>query len=88
MVYKRVELGYWLSEEYWGKGIVPEAAKLIIKYFFSDDFTYQVNGGQPVLRVEANIYAWNRASGMKESIITRMEPNFVLNRKSLRKVRI
>lgn len=25
-------LGYWLDEKYWGKGIITEAIKLIIKY--------------------------------------------------------
>mgnify|MGYP001146412451 CR=1 FL=1 len=60
---KRVELGYWLSEEYWGKGIVTDAAKMMVKYFFSEEYTYQVNGGQPILRVDCNVYSWNRGSG-------------------------
>lgn len=29
------ELGYWLAEEYWGKGIMTEAAKAVIEYAFT-----------------------------------------------------
>lgn len=28
------ELGYVLSKEYWGQGIMPEAVKAVIKYLF------------------------------------------------------
>lgn len=31
---KNAELGYWLSEEYWGKGIITEAIKEIVKLAF------------------------------------------------------
>lgn len=31
---KNAELGYWIGEEFWGKGIVPEAIKLMIDYGF------------------------------------------------------
>ena len=31
-----VELGYWIGEEYWGKGIAVEACKELIKYAFED----------------------------------------------------
>ncbi len=31
---KNAEMGYWLSEEYWGNGIMPEAIKLIVDYGF------------------------------------------------------
>jgi RimJ/RimL family protein N-acetyltransferase len=34
-VYRKTPLlGYWLSEDYWGKGIMPEAVKLITAYAF------------------------------------------------------
>ena len=29
-----VEVGYWISEDYWNKGICTEALKLLIKYCF------------------------------------------------------
>lgn len=31
---KTAELGYWLAEEYWGKGIIARAVKLICKEAF------------------------------------------------------
>jgi [ribosomal protein S5]-alanine N-acetyltransferase len=31
---KNAELGYWLSEKYWGKGIVTQAIKLIVEKAF------------------------------------------------------
>ena len=31
---KNAELGYWLSEMYWGKGIMPLAVKLAVDYGF------------------------------------------------------
>ena len=30
------ELGYWLAEPYWGKGIMVEAVKLVIEYGFKN----------------------------------------------------
>jgi ribosomal-protein-alanine N-acetyltransferase len=36
-VYRKTPLlGYWLSEQYWGKGIMPEAVKLIADYAFDN----------------------------------------------------
>lgn len=34
--YKGRELGYVLSKEYWGKGIMPEAVGSVIDYLFND----------------------------------------------------
>ena len=30
------EIGYWIAVPYWGKGLIPEAAKEIIRYAFED----------------------------------------------------
>ncbi|MDU1892294.1 MAG: GNAT family protein [Dysgonomonas sp.] len=32
---KNAEMGYWLSEEYWGKGIMPKAINQIVEYGFN-----------------------------------------------------
>lgn len=32
---RNAEIGYWLAEKYWGRGIVPEAIRLIVEYGFS-----------------------------------------------------
>ena len=34
---KKANLGYWIGEQYWGRGIATECVKLIIKYAFSSD---------------------------------------------------
>ena len=37
---KNAELGYWLAEPYWGKGIITEAIKQMVDYGFGHwDFT-------------------------------------------------
>lgn len=37
---KSAEIGYWISESYWGKGIVPQAVKEMLKYGFE---TFDIN---------------------------------------------
>mgnify|MGYP001468115977 CR=1 FL=1 len=32
---KNAEMGYWLAEEYWGRGIMTEAVRRMIRYGFS-----------------------------------------------------
>jgi len=48
------ELGYWLSESYWGQGYASEALKAIVAYAFQT-FNYH--------RLEAYHFGWNPASG-------------------------
>lgn len=50
---KNAELGYWLGEAYWGKGIVSEAIKQMIDFAFT---TYVIN------RVFARPFGTNLAS--------------------------
>ncbi len=45
--------GYWLGEEFWGKGIVSEAWGLVVDYIF-ENFD--------VRKVEAGVFSWNPAS--------------------------
>lgn len=47
------ELGYWLGEPYWGRGIIPEAIALIVKHAF-EDLRHS--------RVYANVFHTNPAS--------------------------
>jgi ribosomal-protein-alanine N-acetyltransferase len=35
LVNKKADLGYWIGEQYWGRGIATECQKLIIDYAFS-----------------------------------------------------
>ena len=53
-VYRKTAIiGYWLSEQLWGKGIMPEAVRLVTAYAFSQlDF----------IRLQASVYSKNPAS--------------------------
>ncbi len=50
---KNIELGYFISEQYWGQGIATEAVKAITKYTFA---TFDC------VRVYAEVFADNIAS--------------------------
>jgi RimJ/RimL family protein N-acetyltransferase len=50
---KNAEMGYWLAEEYWGKGIMTEAARQVIEHGFK---TFDIT------RIFARPYAYNEAS--------------------------
>jgi len=47
------EIGYWLGEEYWNRGIVTEAVQAIAAHAFN------VRG---MARVHAEVFQWNTAS--------------------------
>ncbi len=47
------EMGYWLAEPYWGKGIMPRAIKQMVKYAFD---TFEIN------RIFARPFGRNLAS--------------------------
>ena len=47
------ELGYYIAEEYWGKGIMTEAVKQICKYVFAKS---------DIIRIYAEPFAYNIAS--------------------------
>ena len=51
--HKRIEIGYDLNRDYWGKGIMSEALSLIIDYAF---------GNSDVNRIEAFVEPPNKAS--------------------------
>ena len=47
------ELGYYIAEEYWGKGIMTEAVKQICEYIFAKS---------DIIRIYAEPFAYNIAS--------------------------
>ena len=50
---KNAEMGYWLAEEYWGRGIMTKAVRQIIDYGFS---TFDI------VRIYARPFSSNTAS--------------------------
>jgi RimJ/RimL family protein N-acetyltransferase len=47
------ELGYWLGEPYWGRGIISESVKAITEYATQD---------LGLSRIESYVFSWNPAS--------------------------
>jgi Acetyltransferases, including N-acetylases of ribosomal proteins len=47
------ELGYYIAEEYWGKGIMTEAVKQICDYVFQNS---------DIIRIYAEPFSYNKAS--------------------------
>ena len=48
------EIGYWLGQEYWGRGIATESVSAITNHIFSQH--------TEVRRIYARVFQWNRAS--------------------------
>jgi len=46
-------LGYWISEMYWGRGIMPQAVKLVVAYAFSNF---------DIVRIQASVNGNNNRS--------------------------
>lgn len=44
------EIGYWLGEQYWGRGIMTSAVQKAIKYAFET---------LPVMRIYAGVFEYN-----------------------------
>jgi RimJ/RimL family protein N-acetyltransferase len=45
-VYRKCALiGYWLGENYWGRGIMPEAVKLVVDYAFANFDIHRLQAG-------------------------------------------
>lgn len=51
--YRTGELGYYIDEKYWGKGIMSEAVRLICEYVFSHS---------DIIRIFAEPFSYNIAS--------------------------
>jgi RimJ/RimL family protein N-acetyltransferase len=53
-VYRRsAEIGYWLGEKYWGRGIVTEAIEALTGYAFTT---------LDLVRLSADVFEWNDGS--------------------------
>lgn len=53
-VYRRsAEMGYWLGEPHWGKGIATKAVHALTQYAFAHF---------DIVRIYAGVFEWNRAS--------------------------
>ena len=50
---RSAEIGYWLGEEFWGRGIVTEAVRAMTEYGFSNF---------DICRIYAGVFEWNPAS--------------------------
>lgn len=49
----KMGFGYWLGEEFWGKGIATDAAKTFTEYIFK---TFKP------FKIKANVFPWNKGS--------------------------
>jgi [ribosomal protein S5]-alanine N-acetyltransferase len=50
---KSAEIGYWIGEPYWGKGIVSKAVELVVAYGFNE---------LDIVRIYTGIFEFNIAS--------------------------
>ena len=50
---RSAEIGYWLGEECWGRGIATDSLKAVTDYAFSEF---------EICRLYAHVFAWNPAS--------------------------
>lgn len=50
---RSAEIGYWLGEEFWGRGITTDALKAVTNYAFANF---------DVCRIFAHVFEWNGAS--------------------------
>jgi len=51
--YRSAEIGYWLGEAFWNKGIATEATKALMRFAFQH---------YDICRVYAGVFAYNKAS--------------------------
>jgi RimJ/RimL family protein N-acetyltransferase len=54
LVNKKANLGYWIGEQYWGRGIATECVALVIDYAFSWELRLK--------EISAYVYPENKAS--------------------------
>jgi ribosomal-protein-alanine N-acetyltransferase len=60
---RTAEVGYWLGEEYWGQGIMSEAAKAFVDWGFREMKVKDKDGVElGLMRIFATAYAYNKGS--------------------------
>ncbi|MDI3485221.1 MAG: [ribosomal protein S5]-alanine N-acetyltransferase [Methanolobus sp.] len=65
---KNVEIGYFLAEEYWGKGIMPKAVRCMTQYLFENYDIIRVYA-QPFFRNTASRRVLEKAGFRCEAIL-------------------
>lgn len=53
VAFRSAEIGYWLGEEFWGRGIATEALKAVTEHAFNE---------YDLCRLYAHVFEWNQAS--------------------------
>ena len=51
--YRSAEIGYWLGEDHWGRGLATEAVRAITDHAFAH---------HDICRIYAHVFEWNAAS--------------------------
>jgi ribosomal-protein-alanine N-acetyltransferase len=51
--HRSAEIGYWLAEPYWGRGIATEALRAVTEHAFAN---------HDLVRLQAHVFEWNAAS--------------------------
>ncbi len=62
------EIGFWLGEEHWGKGIMTKVIKATVKYVFENSEIKRIYA-TPFATTTGSIRALKKAGFMKEAII-------------------
>lgn len=62
------ELGYWLGEPFWGKGIMTEAVKAICEYAFQELGLYRISA-TPYITNPASARVLEKAGFVREGIL-------------------
>lgn len=50
---RTAQLGYWLGEPFWGKGVATATARALVAHVFAT---------LPFVRLAAGVFEWNQAS--------------------------
>ncbi|SDL64020.1 Protein N-acetyltransferase, RimJ/RimL family [Catalinimonas alkaloidigena] len=65
---KNAEIGYWLAEPFWGKGIITEVIKLIVAYAFATFDLVRIYA-EPFATNVGSIRALEKAGFVREALL-------------------